>query len=91
MSLTSTSLSFQAFCGRIVDGAIVEDQVRDLAAGDRGYRLLIERLERHDAEVDLVAAGFLVVRDRLAESGVLFRDEALYLPDDAVAAAALAI
>ena len=60
---------------------VVENQVRDLAAGDRGYRLLVQRLERHDAEVDLVAAGLLVVGNRLAESGVLLGDETLYLPD----------
>ena len=70
-SLTSTSLSFQAFCGRIVCRGVMENQVRDVPAGDRGYRLLVQRLERHDAEVDLVAAGLLVVGDRLAESGVL--------------------
>ena len=60
---------------------VMENQVRDLPAGDRGYRLLVQRLERHDAEVDLVAGGLLVVGDRLAERRVLLRDEALYLPD----------
>ena len=69
---------------------VVENEVRNVAAGQRGDRLLVQRHERHDAEVDLVAAGLLIVRDRLAERRVLLGNEALH-PADGGLACALAI
>ena len=58
-----------------------EYQVRDIPAGHCGDRLLVQRHERHDAVLDLVAGRLLVVGDRLLERRVLRGNEALPNPD----------
>ena len=59
----------------------MEDQVRHVAAGDRGDRFLVQCREGHYAEVDLIAAGSLVVRDRLTERVIFLGNKTLHLPD----------
>ena len=60
----------------------MENQIRHVAACQRGDRLLVQCRERHDTEFDLVAGELLVVRDGFAEGDVLLLDEALPGPND---------
>ncbi len=59
-----------------------EDQIRHVAAGQRRYRLLIQRHERHEAVVELVATRFHVVFADLPHRGVFLRNEPLTRPVD---------
>ncbi len=62
-------------------GRVVGEKIRDDAAGHRRDDLLALRRERRDVELDLVAAGLLVIRDNLFERRILFLDKALRPPD----------
>src|SRR6516164_8247682 len=59
---------------------IVAEHVRDDATLHRRDDLLALRRERHDAELDRVAAGLLVIGDVLFDRRILFRDKALRPP-----------
>ena len=60
---------------------IMENQIRHITTCEGGDRLLVQRPERHDAEVELVAGELFVVSDRFLQRRVLLSDEALLKPD----------
>ena len=79
MSLTSRSLSSQAFSG------VNEKSWSSIRLGTTplviaAISFLTQRHERDDAEVDRVAAGLLVIRDELAQRHVLALNKALAKP-----------
>jgi hypothetical protein len=55
-------------------------KVRNNTAGHRGHDLLTQGRKRHDAVVDFVAAGFLVIGNHLLERCILFGHKALDPP-----------
>jgi hypothetical protein len=59
---------------------VVGEQIRDDAALHRGDDLLALRGERHDLQVDRVAASLLVIGDDLFDRHILFLREALRPP-----------
>ena len=60
---------------------IHENQIGDVPAGQRRDRLLVLRLERHDAVFERIAARLHVVRGQLPEGVVLCLHEPLVDPD----------